>query len=66
MAKHATPSIIHIWLRRLFMVQGNTVPLLRVDEDNEHVGHQHRIAPGTETPNQACGRPSHKKEAKQM
>ena len=36
--KQATPSIIHIWLRRLFMIQGSTVPLLRVDEDIEGEG----------------------------
>lgn len=31
--KISIPSIIHIWLRRLFMIQGDTIPLLRVDED---------------------------------
>jgi len=36
--KDSTPSVIHIWLRRLFVVQGNTVPLLRVDEDEEQDG----------------------------
>ncbi|TVQ20439.1 MAG: hypothetical protein EA361_00120, partial [Bacteroidetes bacterium] len=36
--KNSIPSIIHIWLRRLFVVQGNVVPLLRVDEDEEKDG----------------------------
>lgn len=36
--KNSVPSIIHIWLRRLFVVQGNIVPLLRVDEDDAYDG----------------------------
>lgn len=31
--KKAIPELIHIWLRRLFLVQSNTVPMLRIDED---------------------------------